>query len=240
MTNKEFYLAFGQIDPKMIESAEPHETSQIKKSHFIRWSAIAASFMFLILGSFILKSLFTDSNFSEAGGLNGKINITEEIKITGKEYIISDYEATEYLNRVKNSITNDLNACGIHVSQIDIKKTGYSHVRTGDQGNSIAVNWYDYLAYSEEKLVAIIQITKDETGIHHFLMFGGDWFPEYTKILNQHKGTELVFLYIGDVEAFITPDNQVIPLIESDISSALEENQNYYEYFKTPYNVYIP
>jgi len=42
------------------------------------------------------------------------------------------------------------------------------------------------------------------------------------------------------VEAFITPNNEVIPLMDVDISSTLEPNKEYYEFFKTQYNVYIP
>ena len=240
MTSKEFYLELGKIDSKMIEMAAPIEKKQRIKKALYKWSAIAASFILVIFISVTLKTLFNDQNSSHAGGLNGKINTTDTITITGSEYAISDSEAALYLNSVKNGVINTLNACGIDISQIEIKEKGYSHIRTGDDGNSIAVNWRDYLAYNGEELVAIIQVTKDENGMRHFLMFGADWFSRYTEQLNQHKGTALVYVYLGDVEAFITPDEQVIPLIETDVSSALDESTRYYDYFKTKYNVYVP
>ena len=86
----------------------------------------------------------------------------------------------------------------------------------------------------------LIQVTKEETGIKHFILFGAQWFSRYNELMQQNSGVELVYIYIGDVEAFITPNNEVIPLMDVDISSTLEPNKEYYEFFKTQYNVYIP
>lgn len=43
MTNKDFYRAFGNIDPKMIEAAAPAEKMQKKKGNlWLKWGAFAA------------------------------------------------------------------------------------------------------------------------------------------------------------------------------------------------------
>ena len=48
--------------------------------------------------------------------------------------------------------------------------------RSGDKGNSTAVDWKQFNAYDGEKLVAIIDLCKDSNGIHHYIAFGGLWF----------------------------------------------------------------
>ena len=239
MTNKNIYRSLNFLDPELIINAAPAERTKKKKT--ITWfkiGTIAAAFLILIMGSVMIRLFY--NNASQAGGTNGKINTRDKITITGKQYAFSDEEAIHYLNQVKNGIINTLTVSGIDASQLEIKENGYSHIRTENNGNEMAMNWRDYLAYNGEKLIAIIQVTKDKTGIKHHLSFGGTWFSRYEDFLRQYKGTELVYIYIGDVEAFIDPDNQVIPLIDTDISSTLDENQQYYQYFKTECNVYIP
>ena len=241
MTSKDLYLKLGSIDPKMIEAAEPKENiKKTKRSLLIKWSTTAASFIFMIVTFIMINAFLFGDNSTKAGGTNGKINIVKEIIILEDEYRIDDNEAIAYLEEVKGSIVSSLNTSGVNVSELEIKEKGYSHVRTGDDGNTVAVNWRDYLAYDGEKLVAIIQVTKDKTGFKHYIMFGGEWFSRYELLLEQYKGVELAYIYIGDVDAFITPDNKVVSLIETDISSVLEENRQYYVYFITPYNVYTP
>ena len=249
MNTKQFSNALGNIGETYVDEAITYKANKKSKS-WKKLGAIAACIAVVLTAIVVAIPMMTDTPAippvisteqpNEAGGVNGKINVLEKLTIVGQEYTISNDEAVEYLNNAKNSIKNDLKACGIPVSQFEIKETGYSHIRTGDDGNSMAVNWRDYLAYDGDRLVAIIQVTKEETGLKHFLSFGGTWFSRYEKLLQQYKGTELAYIYIGDVEAFITPNNEVVPLMDIDVSSTLEQDLQYYEYFKTQYNVYIP
>ena len=244
--------ALNNIDFDMVEDV--YESTKVKKkkpkSLWLKWGAIAACLTIMIVAAgTVLPMMIDDPNTppisttapkDEAGGVNGKVNVLEELTIIGDEYKFTDNEAVEYLSNAKEAIANDLKVSGINVSRLEIKEKGYSHIRTGDDGNSIAVNWRDYLAYDGDKLVAIIQVTKEETGIKHFILFGAQWFSHYNELMQQNSGVELVYIYIGDVEAFITPNNEVIPLMDVDISSTLEPNKDYYKFFKTQYNVYIP
>lgn len=240
MTSKNILKEIGGLDYDLIIKAAPCEKEKYQtKNKWGRWVSAAACFALAFLSGFVLMN-FLKAPPSEAGGLNGKINVKATITVTGEEYAIFDEEAFEHINAHKNSIINELNACGVSVSALEIKEKGYSHVRTGDDGNSMALNWRDYLLYSGEDIVAILSLTKDDGGIKRHISFGGKWFSYYTNLLEEYSGTELVFIYIGDVEAFITPDNRVIAIMDIDVSKAIEENVNYYDYFKTDHNVYVP
>ena len=240
MTSKNILKEIGGLDPELVLKAAPCEKEKERRGNkWVKWLSAAACVVLAVFSGFALLNAF-GIGFSMAGGLNGKINVSDDITVTGEKYAVSDSEAFAHINAHKNSIINDLNACGVNVSDIEIKEKGYSHIRTGDDGNSIALNWRDYLLYSGEDIVAILSVTKEENGIKHHISFGGEWFSYYADLLEKYEGNELVFLYIGDVEAFVTPDNMVCTLLGTDISEAVEENVNYYDYFKTEYNVYVP
>ena len=236
MKNEKLFEFLGDIDEAYVEQAG----AERKKTVALAWiSGMAAACFLLMCAAVCFMSAWANEP-NQAGGLNGKINTRDPIVITGEEYVISDAEAFAYLESVKNSIQNTLCASGIPVSSLTVKENGYSHVRTGDGGNTLAVNWRDYLAYDGDRLVAIISVTRDGEGMKHHLSFGGEWFSSYAELLTRHEGKALAYLYIGDVEAFVLPDHSVVSVMGVDISSALENNMSYYEYFATEYNVYIP
>ena len=114
--------------------------------------------------------------------------------------------------------------------------------RSGDKGNSMAVDWKQFNAYDGEKLVAIIDLCKDSNGIHHYIAFGGLWFDEYNALLKSHSGEELVMIYVGDVQAFVTPDNEVICVLHDDdhFKESIKEGKDYYHYFKQEQNTFVP
>lgn len=63
----------------------------------------------------------------------------------------------------------------------------------------------------------------------------------YNVLHNREDAEECVNdTYIGDVEAFVTPDNRVITPTGTDVSMTLEEPKDYYAYFRTAHNVYTP
>lgn len=248
MTTKKFLNALGNIDAKYVNEAIYYSAAR-KKTVWVKWAAVAACFCLTLIiaipmiensDPYPTHTTVKDKETNEAGGVNGKINVSTDIILLGEEYAISDGEAFTYLSTVHEGISNDLSVSGVSVSNLRITEKGYSFIRTGDDGNSMAVNWRDYLAYDGDELVAIIHVTKDETGIKHFLSFGGIWFSHYNELLKKHLNEELVYIYIGDVDAFITPDNEVISLSGTDVSSTIEEDREYYEFFKTRYNTYIP
>lgn len=235
--------AITDIDAKYINEAATFEKHGNKRflGAFVSVAAVCAV---ALIGAFAAVLIHDNigTGDSEAGGTDGKINVTAEFEITGLDNVITDEEASVYLDSVTNSISEILKRSGVTINgELEITDKGYSRMRTGDSGNTMAVNWRDYLAYDGDRIVAIITLVKDdELGLNHHIAFGGPWFSEYAELLEKHKGEELVYIYIGDVEAFITPENEVVTSMSVDISDNLEENKEYYEFFKTEYNVYVP
>lgn len=202
---------------------------------------LSAAAVVLITAGIILGIHLKGKNEdSSAGGTDGKINVTAEIKFSGVENILTNEEAYQHLENRKAGIIEELNASGVEVKDLTFTKQGYSHIRTGDKGNTLACDWRNFLGFNEDgRLVVILDVNKDSSGIHDFIAFGGPWFPEYEKFLKEHAGEELVYLYVGDVEAVVTPDNTVVTLLRTNISACLEEGKDYYNYFKRPENTFI-
>lgn len=243
MKRKRISDAITDIDAKYINEAAVFEKQS--KNRFVKvFVSVAAVCAVAVIGAFsavIIHDRIATGD-SEGGGTDGKVNVNAEIEITGLENVITDEEAAVYLDSVTDSISDTLKRSGVTINgEFRITDKGYSHIRTGDSGNTLAADWRDYLAYDGDRIVAIITLVKEnESGIKHHIAFGGPWFSEYAELLGKHKGEELVYIYIGDVEAFITPDNEVVTAIGTDVSANLEENKDYHSFFRTPYNVYVP
>lgn len=250
MTGKQFSKALGCIRENYIDEAITY-TANKKSSTWLKWSGTVASLAVLLLATAVVLPSITEGDEEpavtaplppspdEAGGIDGKINVSEQIVILEEKDLLTDTEAASYLNGVKKAIENELVACGVNFDELQISEKGYSHVRTGDHGNTMAVNWRDYLAYDGEKIIATVAVVKENGHIRHFVFWGGD-YSYYEKKLKEYRGEELVYLYIGDVDAFITPDNQIFALGNANVSTAIDEGVSYYDFFKTPYNVYVP
>lgn len=131
------------------------------------------------------------------------------IKVTGEE--ITDEEAKEYFAKNK-SIENALSASGVKTDNLRISEKGYCHVSFSGKINEsfeLRQNFRDYLAFSGDKLVAIITLVKENGKIYDTPAFGAPWFESFGKMLSQYKGQELVFVYAGSAyEIVVTPDNR--------------------------------
>ena len=130
------------------------------------------------------------------------------IYVEGEE--ITDSEAQRYFDENYISITSALNASGVPIDNLRFSEKGYCHVLYNGTENSrleIRQNFRDYLAYSGNRLVAIITLTKENGEIHNSPAFGAYWFDSYNETLQNHKGEKLVFVYVGNsMELFIAPD----------------------------------
>lgn len=246
MKSKMFQEMIGNIDDDLIVAADVRVVPMKKKNILKLVSGLAAAC--LVAACAIVVIPIIQSNHisptdpvNEAGGLNGMINIRQEIQVEGSNFEFTNEEGYTYLDSVRTGIQNSLKAMGVNADNIEITKSGYSHVRTGDSGNSIAVNWKDYIAYNGDEIIAIITVMKDEAGFHEYLAWGSQCYADYGKFLAEHKGEELVYIYAGDVDAILAPDNQIYAF-GTDISSAVNENEagQYYTFFKMEQNTYIP
>lgn len=247
MKGADYVLKLNELDADLIEGAA------VRKKK--RWNIgkmaglIAACICLLAAGVFGSRALLKrGGEENEAGGTDGKLNVTSEIVLTGTEYELSLSEAVSYLESAKAGIINELTASGVHTGDFHFSPWGVSILRSGNKGNTMAVDWKQFLAYDGEKLIAIIDLCKDGSGVHHYVAFGGPWFESYDAMLKAHAGEELVMIYVGDVQAVVTPDNEVLSIVavvegtDSDghFRESIEEGKDYYHYFKREQNTFIP
>lgn len=248
--------AICDIDDDLIEAADVKVLPMKKKYMEKIISGLAAACLIAVCVIVVIPQFNQENNagrenvggkipgsdeIDEAGGINGKINIKEKIQVEGTDFEYSNEEGYAYLESVSDGIQNDLKAMGVNADNFRIMKSGYSHLRTGDAGNSIAVNWKDYIACKGDEVIAIITVAKDENGFHHYPAWGSPSFADYGKFLAEHKGEELVYIWAGDVDAILTPDHQIFSF-GADLSAAINESEvgQYYTFFKMEQNTYVP
>lgn len=269
MKNDRLLNIIGEIDDKYIADAAPQANRQ-RKTVWMKYGVIAAclaAFIMAIAAPMVFNRTPIDtpnppantegwgnSEFNavidvpdppvfNAGGTNGKINTKAECVIVKTENSLTNEEGYSYLENHLVSIKNDLSASGVKLENgLRISAGGYSHMRTGDSGNEMAVNARDYLLYSGDKLVSIATVIKESGNISYGLMFGAEWFDNYNSILKKYAGKELVYIYAGDVEVILTPDHKVLSTMGIDLSDVIDadEADSYYNYFKQAQNTYIP
>ncbi|MBR2751711.1 MAG: hypothetical protein IKG93_01635 [Clostridiales bacterium] len=160
------------------------------------------------------------------------------VHLTGVDYWLTNEEAYAFLMENYAGIKNSLEASGVNAQNMVISETGYGHYRTND--NSVAVNWRDFLVYNDEDLISVISVSKDENGLWYGIAFGGSWYSQYNSFLQQHAGQQLVYLYYGDMEAIVTPDNKIYRFMDFAEFEGLVDGFDYYSFFNQETNTYIP
>jgi len=242
MSKELLQTAIGMIDDQLIADADHYEVKPMKKRTILKAAiGLAAAGLVAACAITVVPEFINHTQLNFAGGTHGKVNLNAEILITGAEYEIHDEEAVAFLEESKESLISSLQAMGETFHEFRICQKGYSHIQTGDAGNSMAVDWREYLVYDGDQILAIITVNKDADGLHEYLAWAGLAFESYSQFLAEHRGEELVYLYIGDVEAILTPDHQVY-VFGHGLPDAVDENEkeNYYSFFKLAQNTYIP
>lgn len=261
MKSDRIQSAIGEIDADLIEAAEQEGTSMKHKTSFARVGLLAACLALVVLAATAVPKLLNrpgdDPNppasntgeLCEGGGTDGKINIHAEIKPSGADCFLSNEEAYAYVQENLPSWESGWIAMNDTTGEEDfrISPTGYSHIRTGNGGNELILNARDFLIYNGDELFAIATVIKEPGMISGSPAWGSPWFPEYQAFLEAHRGEALVYLYVGDVEAILTPDGQVVTRLSlTEGSDALrsnivpEEQAQYYEFFRREENSYTP
>lgn len=248
MKSDRIQSAIGEIDADLIEAAEQEGTSMKHKTSFARVGLLAACLALIVTAAIVVPRLTRPEEEANAGGTDGRINIHAEIKPSDADRVLTDGEAAAFLAERLPAIREELRANGVAAEALRIPEKGYSHVRTGDNGNELILYAKDYLIYDGETLVGIYELIKDADGsLGGGLSWGGPWFPEYQAFLEAHRGEALVYLYVGDVEAILTPDGRIVtPLSVTEGVNALrsvivpEEQAQYYEFFRREENTYTP
>ena len=153
------------------------------------------------------------------------------MKITGEK--ITDEEAAQYFKENYTSIVSALSQMGVRTEGLKISEKGYSHISYAGEGSGLELHqdFRDYLAYSGDKLVAILTLTKENGRISSTPAFGGEWFGSYSEFLKKHAGERLLFLYYGITEVVLLPDGSAVSPIGYSVSQYFEWVKDPYEWF---------
>ena len=158
------------------------------------------------------------------------------IRRTGEK--LTDARARAYFRENRAWLENSLIASGVSAEGLRISDKGYCHVNCDGEGGApeLRQNFRDYLAYSGDRLVAIITLVLENDRIYGTPAFGAPWFDSFNDLLQSHKGEALVFVYYGSTEMILFPDGTArTTLPEASVSAAVD-----YERFYCPEAVYVP
>ena len=247
MNGKRILDAVGGIDYDLIEDAERPRRGN-RPARLAKWGALAACLM-VLLGSAVTAAVLRrarsepkarDMSGDGAGdGAVYTVNLTAACVRTGTEWKLTDEAGYAYLSERVVVLTSALRASGVPVETLSVSPRGYAHIRMGADGNTISENWRDFLLYDGNRLAAIAMLFRDQTGIFDSLAFGAPWFSDYADLLKAHAGEELIYLYIGDAETILTPENDAYTLAGTPFSG-LADGTDYYSFFRNEEVVFIP
>lgn len=247
MKSDKLQSAVGAIDDDLIEAADRETGTARSKRLWARVGLAAACLALVVAAAFALPGLLGRDSPGEAGGIDGKINLRAEIRPSGEDCVLTVEEANAFMTERLPAYREELRASGLSIDELRFAPNGYGHIRTGDSGNELILNARDFLLYDGDELVAMVTVIKEPDRISGGLSWGGPWFSEYQAFLEAHKGEALVYLYVGDVDAILTPDGQIFTLLNTGrpgygIEDAVDpaEQPRYYEFFRRDENTYIP
>ena len=165
---------------------------------------------------------------------------SNEITFTGEK--LTDEEAGKYFTENYSSLVSSLKAMGVQADGLKIAEKGYAHINYDENGAALEVhqNFRDYLAWSGDKLVAIITLTKEGGKLFSTPAFGGPWLDSYNEFLKAHSGQKLIYLYYGISEVILLPDGSTVNPLGYDVSKDFDWVKNPYEWFYNEDVVFVP
>lgn len=186
----------------------------------------------------LIEGTAESEDMNECGGEGTIATNGVCISLSGTDYWLSNEEGYAFLQENYIGIKNSLVASGVNAENMIICKNGYGHLQT--DSNTVAVNWRDYLIYNDGVLISIVTVSKDADGLWYGIAFGGTWYAQYNEFLEQHRGEELVYLYIGSTEAIVTPNNKIYRLLDFSEVEGLSDSFDYYSFYNQTSNTYTP
>lgn len=139
---------------------------------------------------------------------------------------ITQEEAQAYLKENMPWIQSALEQSGVSVEDVQYSHTGIRHMSVKETC-VVHLNYIDYLLYSNGKLVAILNLFKENGQIYATPSFGAPWFDDYAGFLSSHKGEKLLFLYVGMQEIILLPDNRCVNPMNQEINESVKKQLDY-------------
>ncbi|MBR0087767.1 MAG: hypothetical protein IJL98_08530 [Lachnospiraceae bacterium] len=206
----------------------------------------AAAILLVLLGVGIALILQNSrySGGSEAGGEEPELESAKEAvgrEVIHRSEVLTAEEAMDHVNKNLQGYVNQLNASGVPVESLHVRGNAYSMLNLGKKKNELADNFRYILLYDQDdRLKAIQSLGKENGRIYESLSFGGPWFDEFSSLLDEYQGQELVCVFFRYSDVLIAPDNRILMPQGYDTDKYFPAGTDYYSAFKTPDNVLIP
>lgn len=158
MTNKEFLVEFGNIDPELIEAAAPAPKVRKKSNILVKWTALAACFA-LIISAMIVLPMFRedDTSLPDNNGRYKDFTIQAgeygivwqwKYKTVYEKYSSIDVGGTEFIGR-----NRELSASYVGKKLGSYKATGYDD--TSDEVHHEYFDAYEIKNVATSRLIAV-------------------------------------------------------------------------------------
>ena len=190
-----------------------------------------------------------DGSGSFGGTQNDDLPITverlqTELGVARRNETLNEATAQQYIAENRDDILYSLSMSGVPTDgSVTISDYGYTHLNLvgGGTWKELATDFRDYLIYNDDRLIAILSLWIMDGEVHASPAFGAPWFDDYNAFLQRHRGEALAFVYVGMLEAVVTPQGEVLSPMGLDLSDRFPDsaNGNYYDYVAYPENTYL-
>ena len=168
-----------------------------------------------------------------------------ELILRGEE--ITDEEAAAYFAENRQSLISSLAASGVPTEDFSISESGSCYIYYDgcwdeqQRGLTLIRDFRDYYAYSGDRLVAVLTVTKENGRLSCTPAFGSPSFEPMGEFFQKHKGQELVFIRAKWAEIILAPDGEEFYPGGDDLSPVLQGLEDPYgRWFYHPEAVYVP
>ena len=243
MINNILNEAINLVDDDLI--SEAYSAPINKKSLSVyKYIAIAAAFT-VVLIAVVLGTRGTNKPVIEPtthpteqyGGMNNS-EVINDSGIVFENTAYTDEEIKTFIEENKDIIAGNT-AIEYQAFDIPIKiaTKGYSPVSLGET-NTLILDSLTLPIMIEDEIVGSVSLFKVDGRIKFTTSAHGEAWGRLTNALKENPDSELAFYYVGGYrEIAVTPENKVYQML-SHVELPLDENVDYYNKFKTEYNVY--
>lgn len=243
MTIQMLNEAINLVDDDLISAA--YSTSDDNKSiSFYKYIAVAAAIAIVltavILGTKGINKPIVEPATNPGEQFGGDINLCEisDSDIIFENSTFADDEVKTFIEENKFLIAD---AIAIEYQVFDkpikIAVKGYTPVHLGET-NKLILNSLTLPIMIDDKIVGSVTLNRTDGEISYSVSAQGGTWDRLTNALKENSDVELAFFYVNLYrEIAITPDNKVYQIL-TPVELHLDENVDYYNKFKTEYNVY--
>ena len=251
MRGETFLWMLNEIDADLLLEAEAAAAKRPRV--WIRAAAAVAAAAALMAGvisaRYLLRrpgetpdtTIVTPPDSAGCGGTPSAVPSGLPIVRTGTEHAVDDAAGRAHLVEMLPGLRATLAASGVPTASLTVSAHGYSHLKVTETEAVLAVDFRDYLLWDGDALAAIVTVTGEADGMHVYLAFGGAAFADYAALLHRYAGQELAMLYLGELEAVLTPDGTLLSLPGEDLTARIEAlDEADRAALRQPENVYVP